>query len=186
MGYYMIKKSQTVSILCFLFFCTIFTYAKVVFEGKYYLKEKEINKVKSEVEKIIQKNFESGLISGSEEKKAFMADTLRISTYVSIIEELVNYRDYEMNLMYKEAIGNYDYLLNKYYKLLLNQTDDKKTLIEAQRAWIKFRDKELDYYSGRLAKTPLLLGTLDVITLLALELRLTKERTINLFEYNFY
>lgn len=182
----MTKKTQTISILYFLFFCNMPTFAQVEFKGEYYLKKKEINKVKIEVKKIIQNSFESGLIYGSEEKKAFMADTMRISTYLSIIEELVEYRDYEMNLLYKEAIGNYDYLLNKYYKLLLNQTDDKKTLIEAQRAWIKFRDKELDYYSGRLAETPLLLGTLDVITLLALELRLTKERTINLFEYSSY
>lgn len=49
-------------------------------------------------------------------------------------------------LEYKEL----DQLLNKYYKILLSQLNpsQKKDLIEAQREWIKFRDKEFKFYKS--------------------------------------
>jgi uncharacterized protein YecT (DUF1311 family) len=41
-----------------------------------------------------------------------------------------------------------DRLLNKYYKILLNQLNDKEKqkLIASQRAWISYRDKEFEFY----------------------------------------
>ncbi len=53
-----------------------------------------------------------------------------------------------------EAQKDWDTELNKYYKLLLNKLPEKavKTLIDAQRNWIKFRDAEFlyinEYYFG--------------------------------------
>jgi uncharacterized protein YecT (DUF1311 family) len=45
-----------------------------------------------------------------------------------------------------------DKLLNKYYKILIDQSSnaEKEKLRASQRAWISFRDKELDFYNEHL------------------------------------
>lgn len=73
----------------------------------------------------------------------FQIDTFKIER---LLELKINH-DYSTIGMIEatnEAEKEYDLLLNKYYKLLLNKLEpnDKVILQEAQRNWIKFRDSE--------------------------------------------
>ncbi|HSY61287.1 MAG TPA: lysozyme inhibitor LprI family protein [Cytophaga sp.] len=84
-----------------------------------------------------------------------------------------------------EAEKEYDLLLNKYYKLLLNklESNDKAILQEAQRNWIKFRDSEValihllsdEKYSGG--------GTIQSIINAATYLGMTRKRVIELMHH---
>ena len=51
-----------------------------------------------------------------------------------------------MNATVNKATANYDSLMNKYYKKLLArlQGDDKQTLINAQREWLKLKEFEIN------------------------------------------
>lgn len=54
-----------------------------------------------------------------------------------------------------EAEEDWDKELNKYYQLLMRSykdSDIKKSLVESQLAWIKFRDKEFKLLSNRYSK----------------------------------
>src|SRR4030095_5573846 len=73
----------------------------------------------------------------------FSVDTFRVEKY---FEEYMAY-DYTTAGMVTagyEAAHAYDSLLNKYYKKLLSKlkTTDKPVLVQAQKAWVAFRDAE--------------------------------------------
>lgn len=113
----------------------------------------------------------------------FIRDTLEIELYLDAAEQAVKYSDISTMRLIYEALDKYDALLNKYYNKLLSNAISKKTLIETQRAWITFRDKEIDYYSYEIVGNENLsnLGTLDRVAIAGFSLRLTKNRTIELF-----
>lgn len=73
----------------------------------------------------------------------FYIDTFRIKQLVSKKFDLLH-STFEMNFILYEMASSYDTLLNKYYKKFFNslKPEDKKTLINAQKAWISFRDAE--------------------------------------------
>jgi uncharacterized protein YecT (DUF1311 family) len=114
----------------------------------------------------------------------FAIDTFRIERFTEKWIEL-DFTDVGMsNGAYAGAKG-YDSLLNKYYKKLLAvlKPDDKKVLIQAQKAWLSFRDSEYnlvqtiskDEYSGG--------GTLQQLTESGMYLSLVKTRTIDIFQH---
>lgn len=83
------------------------------------------------------------------QNKEFTSDTLDIETYYHKQFEALNKNgavpsDADMaSLTYNKAQA-YGSLLNKYYKklsALLNE-EERKTLIQAQRSWMAFRDSE--------------------------------------------
>lgn len=84
------------------------------------------------------------------------------------------------------ALNEYDKLLNKYYKMLLDNLAgaDKQALKTTQQNWIKFRDSEVDLarvlwkdeYSGG--------GTIQRIVFAARILGTTKHRVEELYYYN--
>lgn len=75
-----------------------------------------------------------------------------------------------------EAIQQWDKELNKNYKLLMKKLNPKqqKALRTAQRAWIKFRDSEIDFISSTETGTIGLLMRDDRL------LSLTKQRAVEL------
>ncbi|MDL2215358.1 DUF1311 domain-containing protein [Dysgonomonas sp. OttesenSCG-928-M03] len=84
---------------------------------------------------------------------------------------------------------DYDKLLNKYYKMLLDKMktqEDKNVLIETQRNWIKFRDSEIkliytisrDTYTGG--------GTMWRLVSASSVAELTKQRLIEIYNYLTY
>lgn len=87
----------------------------------------------------------------------FAIDTFKIEkTATKRIE--IDYSTAGMNMSISELTVGYDKLLNKYYNKLLKllQSEDKKVLIKAQKAWLVYRDAEnelmgtmtKDLYSG--------------------------------------
>jgi len=88
-----------------------------------------------------------------------------------------------LNFVLDEQTNKYDSLMNIYYTKLKNRLiqEDKKTLIQAQRAWLDFRDKELELirmlryeeYSGG--------GTMQSNIYMVMRNDLIKRRMIELF-----
>ena len=97
----------------------------------------------------------------------------------------MDYSDFGMRQAGYETAKLYDILLNKYYQKLLTalKADDKKALIQAQKAWIIFRDNEFKLvetlskteYSGG--------GTVQQLIESSEYLDLVKKRTIALFNH---
>ena len=87
----------------------------------------------------------------------FKIDTFQIETIASKRIE-IDYSTPGMNITVDELTTTYDKVLNKYYGKLMKllKPEDKKVLITAQKAWLAFRDAELnligtmtdDKYSG--------------------------------------
>ena len=73
----------------------------------------------------------------------FTIDTFRAERFMAKWVAL-DYGDFGMRDAGYATAKLYDSLLNKYYKMLLTvlKGDDKKTLVQAQKAWLAFRDGE--------------------------------------------
>jgi uncharacterized protein YecT (DUF1311 family) len=143
---------------------------------------KQIN---AEIEKeipLLTKKYKEADAGVMDEEIAFKIDTFRIERF---LERSIDY-DYSTSGMNKagyNAAEKYDSLLNKYYQLLLGKLDkeDKIALVEAQRAWLAFRDKELrlasilrkEKYSGG--------GTIQSTLYTAEHVAIIKERTLTLY-----
>lgn len=136
--------------------------------------EKEIPKLKQELE---EKEINSAQIE-------FTLDTFRIEQLMEKWIDL-DYSDFGMRDAGYAATKLYDSLLNKYYKKLLAvlQNNDKQVLIQAQKAWLSFRDNETkltetiskEEYTGG--------GTMQNIVESVKYLTLVKSRTIAIFEH---
>lgn len=113
----------------------------------------------------------------------FSVDTFKIEHTLEKMTETGNTS--EMNQAISAALAQYDKLMNKYYNKLLAklEQEDKATLIKAQRAWLAYRDAELDLigmlrlqrYSGG--------GTIQSTIGVSLNLELVKKRTIEIYGY---
>jgi len=136
--------------------------------------EKEIPKLK---ERLKNKQENDGIIE-------FKIDTFRVEQFMSKWTD-TDYSDFGMKQACYETANLYDVLLNKYYKKLLTllKGDDKKILIQAQKAWLIFRDNEnklvqtisAEQYSGG--------GTMQQLREASIYLALIKKRTIDLFSH---
>jgi uncharacterized protein YecT (DUF1311 family) len=114
----------------------------------------------------------------------FTVDTFRVERFMEKWVDL-DYGDFGMRDAGYATAKLYDSLLNKYYKKLLTvlKGEDKKALVQAQKAWLAFRDGEIklvetiskDDYSGG--------GTMQQLTESSEYLNLIKNRTITLFEH---
>ena len=142
-------------------------------------------KIKQEINKELPK-FKQNLEKGgyNESYKEFAIDTFKIERFMSKWIDL-DYRDFGMRDAIYEGAKLYDSILNKYYRKLLSvlKGDDKKILIQAQKAWLNFRDSEdklisaigKPEYSGG--------GTMQQLTDASLYLDIVKNRTNNLFDH---
>ena len=120
----------------------------------------------------------------NKEQIEFSVDTFRIHRISELCME-ANYTTAGMNEALMHMADGYDKLLNKYYQKLLKvlEEEDKKVLIEAERAWIKFRDAEKvligtlskEQYSGD--------GTLQLNIATEAYADLTIKRTIDIFNH---
>ena len=115
---------------------------------------------------------------------AFHVDTFRILRYM---EESIDINGSTLGMREAgyEAAAKYDSLLNKYYRLLLKelQLEDKKKLQNAQRAWIKYKDTEMelfwtlreDQYSGG--------GTMQLLFGTSRYLEFVQSRANEMYQY---
>ena len=151
------------------------------------------NEVTTELQKKIVQDIEkeiSVLKQQLEKEKVnpveieFTLDTFSVERFMDKWVE-IDYSDFGMRDAGYEGAKLYDSLLNKYYKMLLTvlKGDDKKALVQAQKAWLAFRDGETklvetiskDDYSGG--------GTMQSLIEASEHLNLVKSRTIALFEH---
>lgn len=77
--------------------------------------------------------------------KEFALDTFKIERASEYAFDY-DYSTVGMNAIVNKATDSYDALLNKYYKKLLArlQEGDKQTLINAQRAWLKLKEVDIN------------------------------------------
>jgi uncharacterized protein YecT (DUF1311 family) len=114
----------------------------------------------------------------------FAIDTFRVER---IMEETLKYdqTDFGMSEVGYYTARLYDSLLNKYYKILLAvlEEKDRKTLVSAQKSWLKFRDDEISLIELIGAEKYAGGGTLQALVLSSEYLRIVKSRTIEIFEH---
>jgi uncharacterized protein YecT (DUF1311 family) len=142
-----------------------------------------LKKLKAEVEVQIPKLKLSKQELNADEIE-FKIDTFRIETIASKRMD-IDYSTTGMNITVDELTISYDKLMNKYYGKLMKllKPEDKKVLITAQKAWLVFRDAELnligtmtdDQYSGG--------GTIQSNIRMGQYSSLVVERTIEIFRY---
>jgi uncharacterized protein YecT (DUF1311 family) len=118
-------------------------------------------------------------------ERAFLIDTFRIEITEDVyMQDELN--DFNMRDISDQAGRSYDELLNKYYKRLYSKLKDpdRLVLIHTQKAWISFRDEELNLFATINTASNGGDGTAATVALANIYSRLTKSRTIDLF--NFY
>ena len=114
----------------------------------------------------------------------FEVDTFKVERFMDKWIDF-DYTDVGMSDGAYAGAKLYDSLLNKYYKKLLavRKTDDRKVLIQVQKAWLLYRDSECklvetiskDEYSGG--------GTMQQLIESGTYLNLVKTRTIAIFSH---
>jgi uncharacterized protein YecT (DUF1311 family) len=142
-------------------------------------------KIKQDIEKEIPK-LRNRLMTNktSAIQIEFSLDTFRAERFLKKwIDQ--DYSDAGMREGIYATANLYDSLLNKYYKKLLTvlKGNDKQNLLQAQKAWLSFRDAELklvgviskDQYSGG--------GTIQQLTGSSCFFNLIKDRTIAIFNH---
>lgn len=147
------------------------------------LTEEMKQKIISDVEKETLE-FRQTLSSEKEDQtfRSFAMDTFRIERTMSKCMD-IDYSTHGMLNAMRDAGEAYDRLLNKYYQLLLKDLKeaDKVLLINAQKAWLKFRDEEQklilkiheDKYTGG--------GTMYQLNLEGMLLQRIQQRVFELF-----
>ncbi len=103
-----------------------------------------LQKIKADIEKLIpafKKNLSTQELTTDQIE--FSVDTFRIEQIVSK-RMGIDYSTVGMNITVDEMTSSYDKLMNKYYNKLLKilKSEDKKTLVSAQKAWLAYRDAE--------------------------------------------
>ena len=121
-------------------------------------------------------------------KIEFVTDTMRIELTASFIDEKY-YSTADMHNTLSFKITEYDKLLNKYYKLLMNRlsNEDKVKFKEAQRVWLKYRDSEAKINSEIIAPNQYMGGgTMWPLVAGARTFEIIKERVCSLYEFITY
>jgi uncharacterized protein YecT (DUF1311 family) len=136
---------------------------------------KDAHKLKSN---LIKQSF-------SNERVRFMVDTFKI---VEIRKRKMEYlySTQEMNQLVNEEFIQYDKLMNYYYNKLLSNldTEDKEILVSAQKAWLEFRDREINLCSALRAEKYSGGGTIQSNIFTGLKCDLTRNRLNELFEHS--
>ncbi len=142
--------------------------------------ESEVQNLKIKLEK------SDGYVNDAQKKLAieFTLDTFRIEEINSKMMS-IDYSTVGMVDATYSSENDYDKLLNKYYKILIDKLDatDKEILHKSQKNWLVFRDGELqlnsmlakEKYSGG--------GTIQNLIVSGRVLEITKNRVIEMFQY---
>lgn len=119
------------------------------------------------------------------ERVRFMVDTFKI---VEIRKRKMEYlySTQEMNQLVNEELIEFDKLMNYYYNKLMSRLDkeDKEILVSAQKAWIEFRDKEINLCSALRTEKYSGGGSIQSTIFTGLKCELTRNRMNELFEHS--
>jgi uncharacterized protein YecT (DUF1311 family) len=112
----------------------------------------------------------------------FMIDTFKIERRLELQIDM-DYSTAAMAGSTNLATANYDILLNKYYKILMDNLEDKdaKMVRESQRNWIAYRDTELKVQSNFIWMQ--VGGTMAIPMSSASSMYFTKTRVTEIFNY---
>jgi uncharacterized protein YecT (DUF1311 family) len=114
----------------------------------------------------------------------FTVDTFKVESLMSLKVRMDTSKA-EQVLAINDAEIEYSFLLDKYYKVLLGRHDEKsqKSLIAAQKKWIKYRDEEIamteKFYDEQKDGDP----SEKAVAKAQEHLELTKERVIELYKH---
>jgi uncharacterized protein YecT (DUF1311 family) len=177
-------KKSAILIITLCFSLLSYSQAKVVKEIRE-LTPAILKSIKADVERNALK-FKSALSKSdmTPVQIEFSVDTFKIEQISSKSME-VDYSTMGINNSINDLTASYDMLLNKYYQKLLKslKIEDRKVLIETQRAWIAYRDAEAklislmtdDHYSGG--------GTIQTNIATLNYNYLVKHRAIEIYSY---
>jgi uncharacterized protein YecT (DUF1311 family) len=116
---------------------------------------------------------------------AFTADTMRIERTASLLNN-EHYSTLDMHNTLSFCMMEYDKLLNKYYRLIMDKlTDaDKVKFRDAQRLWLQYRDSEAKINSDIIASGKYTGGgTMWGLFAVARNLGIIKERVIGFYGF---
>jgi uncharacterized protein YecT (DUF1311 family) len=142
-------------------------------------------KIKTEIEDSVLKIKAQAVANGETQLQIeFKIDTFRLEKYFELYTKY-DYTTVGLVTAAQDCEEGYDKLLNKYYNKLLNTlaASDKQILIQAQKAWLLFRDSERkiidvtgkEGYTGD--------GTVQQLINASEYLDLIKQRTIQIFNH---
>ncbi|WP_207421362.1 lysozyme inhibitor LprI family protein [Desertivirga brevis] len=114
----------------------------------------------------------------------FAIDTMRIERYMDEYMKL-DYSTAGMRFAMNEAASAYDVILNKYYKKLLLKLkpSDKTALIQAEKAWIVFKDKDLAFRAVLSKEEYTGGGTIQQVKATSFYYNMIKDRAVTLFQF---
>lgn len=154
--------------------------------------EDELKPYRQKADKAVKAYTDKMIQSGNRDKDddaleiEFVADTMRIERTVGFIEDDGRYSTPDMHNTLSFQMAEYDKLLNKYYKLLMNKLsdEDKAKFREAQRVWLKYRDSEEKINSEIIAPNKYTGGgTMWPLIARGRTLSIVKERVFGLYEF---
>ena len=147
--------------------------------------EAELKSIRQEVS-TKAKVFQQQLLTNAEDtlRNRFTIDTFKIE-YTMRLQMDKNPSTHGMLEAMNDANTAYDKMLNHYYQLLLKKikTEDKVYLINAQKAWIKFRDEDEKLLSTLLGDAYTGGGTMYQLSFYSALLQRVQQRAIDLFLY---
>lgn len=148
--------------------------------------EEELKPYQQKAEKTAKAFVEKRLASGKWDKEydahtiEFTMDTMRIEKVIDFQNEDGHYTTYDMHQMNRFRYEEYDKLLNKYYKILMNSlpAEKKTTVRDSQRVWLKYRDSEKLLYEALIGSQE---GTMWPVVAGDMNVQLVKDRVLILF-----
>jgi len=157
----------------------------ITFSSYAQLSDVQLNRLKFQVDSAGSLLHEKLLQEGKTILSAtFTVDTFKVES-MKTAKMRMDTSKAEQVIAINDAEIDYDYLLTKYYKVLLGRHDEEsqKSLILAQKKWLKYRDDEIamteKFYAEQVGGNP----DDKALAKAAEHLELTKERVIELYKH---
>lgn len=149
------------------------------------LSETQLNRLKFQVDSAGSLLHEMLLQEGKTKLNAtFTVDTFKVESMMAL-KMKIDTSKAENVIAINDAEIEYDFLLDKYYKVLLGRHDEKsqKALALAQKKWVKYRDDEIamteKFYTEQKGGNE----ADKEVAKAAEHLELTKERVVELYKH---
>ena len=157
----------------------------ISFSGYAQLTQSQLDRLKFQVDSAGSMMHELLLREGKTKLNAtFTVDTFKVESMMNLKMHMDTSKA-EQVVAINDAEIEYSFLLEKYYKILLGRHDEKaqKSLVLAQKKWIKYRDDEIamteKFYEEQVGGNP----DEKAVAKAAEHLELTKERVVELYKH---
>jgi uncharacterized protein YecT (DUF1311 family) len=157
----------------------------ISFSGYAQLSEAQLKRLEYQVDSAGSLMHQKILDEGKTKLNAtFTVDTFKVESLMSLKMKMDTSKA-EQVIAINDAEIAYDFLLTKYYKILLTRHDEKsqKSLALAQKKWVQYRDDEIKmtekFYDEQTGGNP----DDKAVAKAAEHLELTKARVIELYKH---